>query len=137
MVGVGLFDVVLGGVVLLVEQSPEVLGGEGNDVGGVLLDDCLRVVLEDVGQFFGHHDLFGTVDALFPHVGHFCNLYYYVRAVHSTHFMSNIIIGPGLARSPASHRASLSSLALRRSPLPYRLDVPQGRRVKIGALLCR
>ena len=87
MVGVGLFDVVLGGVVLLVEQSPEVLGGEGNDVGGVLLDDCLRVVLEDVGQFFGHHDLFGTVDALFPHVGHFCNLYYYVRAVRSTHFI--------------------------------------------------
>lgn len=46
---VWLFDVVLGLIVLLVEEIPEVFGGEADDVGRVFLDDSLGVVLEDVG----------------------------------------------------------------------------------------
>jgi hypothetical protein len=70
MVGVWLFDVVLGLVVLLVEQVAKVFSGEGDNVGGVLLYHCLRVVLEDVGQLLRHHDLLCAVDALLPNVRH-------------------------------------------------------------------
>lgn len=49
MVRVWFFDMILGLVVLLVEQVAKVFGGEGDDVGRVLLDDGLRVVLQDVG----------------------------------------------------------------------------------------
>lgn len=70
MVRVWLFDVVLGLVVLLVQQIPKVFSREGDDVGRILLDHCLRVVLQDVRQFFGHHDLLCAVYSLLANVGH-------------------------------------------------------------------
>jgi hypothetical protein len=70
MVRVWFFDVILGLVVLLVEQIAKVFGGEGDDVGWILLDDGLRVVLQDVGQLLGDHDLLGAVDALLANVRH-------------------------------------------------------------------
>ena len=75
MVWVWFFDVILCFVVLLVEEVAEILGWEGDDVGWVLLDDCLRVVFEDVGQLFGHYDLFCWVDSLFSDVCH-CETYF-------------------------------------------------------------
>lgn len=41
MMGVGFFDVVFGVASLLVEQIFEIFGREGNNIGGVLFDDCL------------------------------------------------------------------------------------------------
>lgn len=77
VMGIGLLDVVLGLVVLLVEQIAKVLGRERNDVGGVFLDDCFGVVLEDVGEFLGHHDLLCRVDPLLSHVCH-CETYFQI-----------------------------------------------------------
>ena len=71
MMRVRLLDVVLGFVVLLVQQVPKILGREGNDVGRIFLDYSFGVVFEDVGQFLRHHDLLCAVDSLFPHVRHF------------------------------------------------------------------
>lgn len=70
MVGVRFFDMVLGLVVLLVKQIAKVFSGEGDDVSRILLDDCLRVMLEDVGQLLRDHDLLSAIDSLFSNVCH-------------------------------------------------------------------
>lgn len=70
MVRVRLFDMILSLVVLLVQQIPKIFRGERNNIGRVLLDDRLRVMLEDVGQLLRHHDLLGAVDPLFANVRH-------------------------------------------------------------------
>ena len=70
MVRVRLFDMILSLVVLLVQQIPKIFRGERNNIGRVLLDDRLRVMLEDVGQFLRHDYLLGAVDPLFANVRH-------------------------------------------------------------------
>lgn len=70
MMRVWLLDVILGLAVLLIEQIAEVLGGEGDDIGWILLDDRLGVVLKDVGQLLRHYDLLGAVDSLLSNVSH-------------------------------------------------------------------
>ena len=75
--GVWFFNMILCLVVLLIEEVPEIFGGEGDNIGWVFLDDCLGVMFEDIGQFFRDYDLLSTVDSLFSYVGHYCNLFYY------------------------------------------------------------
>ena len=70
VVGVRFLDVVLGLAVLLVKKVAEVFCGEGDDVGGVLLNNCLGVVFKDVGQLLGHYDLLRAVNALLANVRH-------------------------------------------------------------------
>lgn len=70
MMRIRFLDVVLGLAVLLIQQVAEVLGGEGDDIGRIFLDDCLGVMLEDVGQLLRHNDLLGTVNSLLSNVSH-------------------------------------------------------------------
>lgn len=70
MMRVRFLDVILGLAVLLIQQTPEVLSREGDDIGGIFLDDSLGVMLEDVGQFLRDDDLLGTVDSLLSNVSH-------------------------------------------------------------------
>ena len=71
MMRIRFLDVVLSLVILLVEEVPEILSREGNDVGWIFLYDCFRVMLEDVRQLLRYHYLLCTVYPLLSHVRHF------------------------------------------------------------------
>lgn len=66
-------NVIVGLVALLGQQVLEVLGRKRDyllTIARVLLNHCLAVVLEDVGELVRYYDLFGAVYALFADVGH-------------------------------------------------------------------
>ena len=71
MLHVWLLDVIPGLAALLVQQGSEILSTECHNVGRVLLDDRLRVVLQDVGQLLRDNNLFSAVYSLFAHVCHY------------------------------------------------------------------
>ena len=70
MMRIRLFDMIFGLAPLLIQQILEIVCRKRNDVGGVVLDNGLCVVFEDVGQLVGHHDLLCAVDSLLADVGH-------------------------------------------------------------------
>ena len=73
MVRIGFGDMVSSLASLLIEQLFEILCGKRNNlclVGRIFLNDCLGVMLEDVGELIRYYNLFCAIYSLFSNVSH-------------------------------------------------------------------